>query len=147
MAQSPVEGKLIVLLLDTANTGASYDLVVCQTGGSFERTSNVIDANSKCGTAKLIGVKDRTIQIDGIIMKDPDLGNITEGELNNIFEGDTKVAWLWGPASPGDGDIYYTGVDALISSVTYTAPLDGAATFSATFQLNGVPVQHEGSGS
>jgi hypothetical protein len=52
---------------------------------------------------------------------------------------------LWGAEDPGINDIYYTGVDAILSGVTYTAPQDGAATFSATFQLNGVPVKHEGS--
>lgn len=145
MAAIPVEGKNIVMLIDTTNVGTDYDLIVCQTGGSFERTANVNDASSKCGTYKLNGVKDRTIQIDGIIMKTPDAGTLTEGDLNDIFEGDTPVAWLWGP-QVGDGDdVWYTGVGAIISGVTYTAPQDGAATFSATFQLNGVPVKHEGS--
>lgn len=145
MAQTPVEGKNVLFLIDTANTGASYDLVVCLTSNSYERTANVIDASSKCGTYKLNGLKDRTIQLEGIIMKAPDAGKLTEGELNNIFENDTQFAWLFGPENPGVDDIYYTGVDAIISNLTYAAPQDGAATFSATVQLNGVPVQGEGS--
>ena len=142
---TPVEGKLQVVLLDTANTGASYDLVVCLTSNSFERSANVIDASSKCGTYKLNGVKERTIQLEGIIQKSPDAGTLTEGDLNDIFENDTKVAWLFGPENPGPDDIYYTGINAIISNITYTAPQDGAATFSATMQLNGVPVKGEGS--
>ncbi len=145
MPQIPIEGKTIVMQIDITNVGSSYDLIVCQTGGSFERTANIIDANSKCGPFKLNGLKDRTIQIEGLIMKDPDAGNLTEGDLNDIFEGDTKVAWMWGAVNPGPNDIYYTGSNAIISGVTYTAPQDGAATFSATFQLNGVPVRGEGS--
>lgn len=145
MAMQPVEGKLQVVLLDTANTGASYDLVVCLTSNSFERSANVIDASSKCGTYKLNGVKERTIQLEGIIQKSPDAGTLTEGDLNDIFENDTKVAWLFGPENPGADDIYYTGINAIISNITYTAPQDGAATFSATMQLNGVPVKGEGS--
>lgn len=145
MAAIPVEGKNIVMMLDTTNVGTTYDLIVCQTGGSFERTANVIDASSKCGTYKLNGIKDRTIQIDGIIMKSPDAGTLTEGDLNTIFENDTAVAWLWGVETGTAQDVWYTGTGAIISGVTYTAPQDGAATFSATFQLNGVPVMHEGS--
>ena len=56
MAQRTAEGKNLVLLIDTLNTGASYDLVVCLTSNSFARTANVIDASSKCGTEKLNGV-------------------------------------------------------------------------------------------
>ncbi len=147
MAEIPVEAKLQVFLIDTANTGASYDLVVCLTDNSFERAANVIDASSKCGTVKMNGVKERTIQLSGIIMKTPDAGHLTEGDLNNIFEADTKFAWLFGPEDPDADDRYYTGENAIISNLTYTAPKEGPATFSATVQLNGVPVLHEGSDS
>lgn len=132
-------------MLDSTNVGIDFDLIVCQTGGSFTRTANVIDASSKCGTYKLNGIKERTIDIDGIIMKAPDAGTLTEGELNNIFEDDTRVAWLWGAQDPGPDDIFYTGTDAILSNIVASAPQDGAATFTATFQLQGVPVQHEGS--
>jgi hypothetical protein len=145
MAITPIEGKRYVILIDTANTGSSYDLVVCLTSNSFERSANVIDASSKCGTAKLNGVKERTIQLEGNVQKAPDAGQITEGDLNDIFENDTKVAWLFGPENPEAGEVYYTGVDAIVSNLTLTAPQDGALTFSGTMQLNGVPVKHEGS--
>lgn len=145
MATNPVEAKDQVFLIDTGNTGASYDLVVCLTDSSLERTANVIDASSKCGTVKMNGVKERTIQISGIIMKTLGANEITEGTLNDIFEADTKFAWLFGPEDPGDDDIYYTGINAILSNLTYTAPKEGPATFSGTVQLNGVPVKHEGS--
>lgn len=134
-----------MFLIDTANTGATYDLVVCLTAGSFERSANVIDASSKCGTAKLNGVKERTIQIEGNVQKAPDAGTITEGDLNDIFENDTEIAWLFGPEAPELGETYYTGVDAIISNIALNAPQDGPLTFSATVQLNGVPVKGEGS--
>lgn len=145
MAIRPIEGKRYVFLIDTANTGASYDLVVCLNENSFERSANVIDASSKCGTAKLNGVKERTIQISGNVQKAPDAGTITEGDLNDIFENDTEIAWLFGPEAPDLGESYYTGVDAIISNVALQAPKDGALTFSATVQLNGVPARGEGS--
>jgi predicted secreted protein len=141
MAQRTVEGKNLVLLIDTLNTGDSYDLVVCLTSNSFTRTANVIDASSKCGTEKINGVKDRTIALEGTLQFDPSVGKISEGDLNDIFENNTKVAWLFGPENPVDGDQYYTGVNAILSDLTLDAPNDGAATFSATLQLNGVPVR------
>lgn len=141
MAQRTVEGKNLLLLIDTANTGASYDLVVCLTSNSFTRTANVIDASSKCGTEKLNGVKDRTIALEGTLQFDPTVGKVSEGDLNDIFENNTKVAWLFGPETPVAGDQYYTGVGAILSDLTLDAPNDGAATFTGTLQLNGVPVR------
>ena len=130
-------------MIDTNNTGVIYDAVVCLTSNSFERTANVIDASSKCGTYKLNGIKERTINIEGNVIFVPDSGNISEGELNDIFENDTPFAWLFGPETPEPGEQFYTGVDAILSSLTMTAPNDGALTFSGTVQLNGVPVRNE----
>jgi predicted secreted protein len=141
MAQRTAEGKNLVLLIDTLNTGSSYDLVVCLTSNSFARTANVIDASSKCGTEKINGVKDRTIALEGTVQFDPSVGKLSEGDLNDIFENDTRVAWLFGPETPVAGDYYYTGTDALLSDLTLDAPNDGAATFTGTLQLSGVPVR------
>lgn len=145
MANIPVEGKKILFMLDSTNTGVSYDLVVCENDNTFSRSANVVDGSSKCGTYKFNGVKDRTITVSGNVVFAPDANCLSEADLNDLFENDTPFAWLRGPENPEPDDDFYTGTDAIISSLETTAPKDGAATFTATIQLNGVPVRHEGS--
>jgi predicted secreted protein len=141
MANNPTNGKRYVFGIDLTNTGASYDTVVCLTSNTFERSASVIDASSKCGTAKLNGVKDRTITLEGNVIFNPDANNVSEGVLNDAFENDTPFAWFFGPEAPLAGEDTYTGVDALISALTMTAGNDAALSFSGTVQLNGVPVR------
>lgn len=140
MANNPIEGKRVVFGIDPAN-GTAYDTVVCLTGNSYSRAANVIDASSKCGTKKLNGVKDRTIQIEGILDISPAAGTMSEETLNSLFENDTKFGWFFGPETATAGEITYTGTDAIISNLELSAPQDGATTFSATIQLSGVPTQ------
>lgn len=142
MAETPYEGKKYVFLIDPAN-GTNYGLIVCLTDNSFNLTANVIDASSKCGTYKFNGVKDRTIEITGNMIMTPDSGHYSEADLHTLFENDTPFGWLFGPETPEAGDTYYTGVDAIISNLGISAPNEGAVTFTATVQLNGVPVQNE----
>lgn len=144
MANDTLEGKRIVFLIDPAN-GSSYDLVVCLTNNTYTRAANVIDASSKCGTKKLNGIKDRTIQIEGIVEINSAAGRISEADLNSYFENDTKIGWAMGPETAGTGEVTYSGIDAIISNLELSAPQDGAATFSATVQLSGVPTQTIGS--
>ena len=145
MANTPAEGKRWLFFADPSN-GGDYYLVVCLTSQSYERAANVIDASSKCGTAKLNGVKDRTIQIEGIVNTGLDaVGEATEQALNNWFENDIPIGWAFGPEFPEAGEYTYSGTDALISNLSISAPQDGAVTFSATVQLNGVPVVTVGS--
>lgn len=139
MANTPINGKRWVFGIDLTNVGTTYDTVVCLLDGSYERTANVIDANSKCGTAKLIGPKDRSITISGQVIFNPDANNVSEGVLNDAFENDTPFAWFFGPETPLPGEDTYKGVDALMSALTMTAPNDGALGFDGTIQLNGVP--------
>ena len=145
MAQRLVEGKNIVFMIDPAN-GEAYDLVVCLTNNSYERTSATIDASTKCGDRQLAGTKTRTIQIEGEIEVESASGRMSEAELNTLFENDTRFGWLFGPETPVTGDVFYTGIDALITSLTFGAPLEGSATFSGTIALSGTPTMHiEGS--
>lgn len=141
MANIPVNGKRWVFGIDLTNEGVNYDTIVCLTNNTYERTASVIDANSKCGTFKLIGPKDRTITLDGNVIFNPDADNVSEGVLNDAFENDTPFAWFFGPETPLPGEDTYTGTDALISALTMTAPNDGVLTFNGTVQINGVPVR------
>lgn len=125
--------------IDPAN-GINYSLVICLTSQSYNRAANVIDATSKCGTLQLNGTKTRSFDIEGQIMYNPEVGQVSEKELNDYFEADTKIGWKQSRAIPVDGDVIYSGVDAIISNLTATAPLDGVSTFSATLQINGVPI-------
>mgnify|MGYP006921314912 CR=1 FL=1 len=141
MANIPVNGKLWVFGIDLTNTGTNYDTIVCLTENSFERSANVIDASSKCGTYKLNGIKERTITIAGNVIFNPDANNVSEGVLNDAFENDTPFAWFFGPEAPESGQDTYTGVGALLSELSMTAGNDAALTFTGTVQLNGVPVR------
>lgn len=142
MANTPVEGKRIIFMIDL-NNGEDYGPVVCLTSNSMALAANVIDASSKCGTYKFNGVKDRTIQIEGVVIFNPDVPGQSAGAIVSAFENDTPFGWLHGPETPLPFDEYYTGVDAVFSNVTLTAPQEGAYTFSATVQLNGIPVLHQ----
>jgi len=151
MANTPYEGKKYVFLIDPTNTepsdmGVAPSLVVCLTENSYTRSASVIDASSKCGTYQLNGPKTRTIDLSGQVIFAPDGTAMSEGELNDLFENDTRFSWLHGPETPESGDQYYTGADAVISDLVLTAPNDGVVEFTATVQVNGVPVRHtEGS--
>ncbi len=152
MANTPYEGKKYVFFIDPTNTDPSDEefapgLVVCLTENSYNRSASVVDASSKCGTYQFNGTKTRTIDIAGqVIFAPEDTEQMSEGDLNALFENDTPFSWLLGPETPVDGDQYYTGMDAVISDLALTAPLDGPVGFTATIQVNGVPVLHtEGS--
>lgn len=131
-----------MFLIDLTNA-EDYGLVVCLTNSSMALTANVIDASSKCGTFKFNGIKDRTIQIEGNVIFNPLTPAHSAAAIVAAFENDTPFGWLFGPEAPVPFDEFYTGVDAIFSDVTLTAPQEGAYTFSATVQLNGIPVFHE----
>jgi len=140
MAEREIAGKNLLFFIDPAN-GTNYSLVVCLTSQSYTRTANVIDATTKCGTKKLNGTKDRTIEIEGQVIYAPDAGRISEGDLDDIFEDDTPIGWKFGQAVPEEGDVIYSGLDGVISNLAITAPLEGITTFTATVQLSGVPTK------
>lgn len=137
--ERPIEGKNLMLFIDPTN-GANYSLIVCLTSQSYNRAANVINADSKCGSRKLNGTKDRTIELEGQVMYSPDSGRVSEGVLNGLFENDTPVGWKWAQAVPEDGDEIYSGIDAVISNLVMTAPLENVTTFTATMQITGVPI-------
>lgn len=138
----PVEGKRLLFLIDLAN-GVAYDKVVCLTTASMTLAANVITSASRCGTVKYNGDKNRTIQLDGFIVFSPVAGTQSSADLITAFENNTRFGWLFGPDPQISDDEWYTGVDALISNVQIGAPNEGAATFSATVELTGVPVFHQ----
>lgn len=140
MAETPYEGKKYVFLIDPTN-GTTYGLVVCLNENSFSRSAGVIDASSKCGTHKFNGVKDRTIEISGNVTMTPNVTHYSEADLHTLFENDTPFGWAFGPETPVTDDVRYTGTGAIISNLSIAAPKEGALTFSATVQLNGVPTQ------
>lgn len=136
--ENVITGKEILVFLDPAGGTAFGKLIVCLNSNSFNRSASVIDATSKCGTKKLNGEKERSLEIEGNIVYIPGTDAISEGDLNDLFEDDQEVGWKWARAIPEDGDDIYTGV-GIISKLTASAPKDGVATFSATIEINGVP--------
>lgn len=140
--ETPYEGKKYLFFIDTTNTpGGPYEMVVCLTSNTYTRAANVVDASSKCGTFKFNGDKDRTIEIAGQVIFLPGTGNISEAELNTLFENDAKFSWRMGPETPVEGDVSYEGINSIVSNLAIDAPKDGALSFTATIQVNGVPTQ------
>lgn len=141
MATEPIEGKKLVILVDFAN-GTTYGELICLTEATMQLAANVITAASRCGTTKFNGDKDRTIDINGLWVFNPESPKQSAGAVVDAFENDTRVGWLFGPETPGSGDEWFTGVDAIFSNVTIGAPQEGAATFTATMQLGNAPEHH-----
>ncbi len=114
---------------DGSTNGLNYRLIVCLTSNSFDRTSNQIDASSKCGPATIPGAQTISVPFEFQDILDTDNGEISEDVLHPLWQNRTIVGWKFGKITPGEGDVTYTGL-GYITQLNTTSPNDGIVTTS-----------------
>ncbi len=130
-----VIGGDYVLAIDPL-AGENYQLIVCLTSNGLERTSNEIDASSKCGPATIPGAQ--TIKVpfefqDVIIYN---AGEVSEADLHPLWQAKTLITWKFGRLVPEPDDITYYG-EGYITQLNTTAPNNGIVTTTGSIAVNG----------
>lgn len=130
-----ISGNDVLLYIDP-DGGTNYKLIVCLTTNSLERTTNVIDAASKCGPDKLPGVQSIQIPFEFQQVLDTDNGRVSEAALHPLWAAKTTIGWKFGEAVPGPGSVTYTG-QAFIGELKTTAAQNAPTVTSSTLEVKG----------
>ena len=134
MAEHKINGTDVLLFVGT--DGLTYPTVVCLTSQTVSRTTNEIDAKSKCGPDKLPGTKDNGVSFEGQIMADPSAGRVSTDDLDDYWRNATTIYWKVGKAVPVTGDVTYSGT-GFISKLDEVFAQDAVATFSGAIGVYG----------
>lgn len=131
MAEHKISGNDVLLFIDASGTPpyTNYNLVVCLTSQTLTRTTNEIDAKSKCGPDKQPGTQDNGITFDGQIIYDPAAGRISDDDLDDAWRNKTTIGFKMGKAVPAIGDVTYFGT-GFISKLDNTYGEDAPSLFS-----------------
>ena len=134
MAEHKINGTdwLLFIGLD----GITYNTVVCLTSQTVDRTTNEIDAKSKCGPDKLAGTQDNGVSFEGQVMADPTTGRISTDDLDDYWRNRTTIYWKCGKAVPVVGDVTYLGT-GFVSKLSETGAQDAVLTFSGAIGVYG----------
>lgn len=135
MAEHKVNGTDVLLFLST--DGLTYNTVVCLTSETVSRTTNAIDAKSKCGPDKIPGTQDNSITFEGQIMADPSSGTISTDDIDDYWRNKTTVYFRVGKATPAIGDVTYSGT-CFISKLDEVFAQDAVGTFSGELGIYGI---------
>jgi len=135
MAEHKINGTDVLLFIGL--DGNTYETVVCLTSESVTRTTNEIDAKSKCGPDKLPGTQDNQVTFEGQVMADPDSGKTSTDELDDHWREKTTVYFKVGKAVPIVGDVTYYGT-GFISKLNEVFAQDAVATFSGAISPYGL---------
>lgn len=130
-----IAGKDIILAIDPA-AGTNYDLIVCLTSNSLERTTAVIDAGSKCGPELLPGIQSITMPFAFNDVFDTANGEISESALHPLWASSQTISWKFGPVTPVAGDVTYTGL-GYISDLKTTAANNQQVQTTGTISVQG----------
>lgn len=135
MAERKLTGKDNLFFIDFAG-GTDYSTIICLTNQSYSRTTDEIDAATKCGPDTQPGKQKQTISIDGQVMLSPAAGKASMSAMHDAWDAVTQFTWKYGPATGTDGDIIYSGT-GFFSKLDESADIDNPATFSATIGILG----------
>ncbi len=127
MAVHKINGTDVLLFIGL--DGVTYETVVCLTSQTVSRTTNQIDAKSKCGPDKLPGTQDNNVSFEGQVMADPTTGTTSTDELDDHWREKTTIYWKVGKAVPIVGDVTYYGT-GFISKLDEVFAQDAVATFA-----------------
>jgi len=134
-----LSGKEILLYVDPAG-GINYSTVVCLTNQTWQGTSNVIDATSKCGPDTLPGTQTNSITFEAQQMFDPTSGEVSGASFFDFWKASTTIGWKISPASPINGDEILSGtgwISALTKDYNQTDP----SKFTGTLSIYGDTTQ------
>ncbi len=134
-----ISGNDVLLAIDPA-AGTNYNLIVCLTSNSLERTTAVIDAGSKCGPNLLPGVQTITMPFAFYDVLDTANGEISEEALHPLWAGSTTISWKFGKVTPEEGDVTYTGL-GYISDLKTTAAQNQPTSTTGTISVQGTITQ------
>jgi hypothetical protein len=117
------------------NDGSSLrDLSSYLTSVSFPQTVDTAEVSALGNTAKayIVGLRDSTISIEGIY--DP----TADGYLNTVAGLSTATAFEYYPnGTPVGGTKPKFSGSCILTSYEVSTPVDGAASFTAEFQVSG----------
>jgi TP901-1 family phage major tail protein len=123
---------------DVAGEDTVFELVACSTSGTFSGSRELIEATSKDNDGAreiLTGGLTWSIQCEGLI--EYGLAGTVQGssDVFDMWDNKTKVRVAW--STGANGDTLYYG-DAYVTSYEETAGLNEVASFSATFEGDGL---------
>ncbi len=130
-----ISGNDILLFIDPAG-GTNWDLIVCLTSNSLERTTNEIDAASKCGPNLLPGNQTIKVNFDFHDVLDTANGELSEGSLHPLWAAKTIVSWKFGKANPAAGDVTYTGT-GFLGTLNTTAAQNAPVVTTSSIAVQG----------
>jgi len=116
-----------------------YNLVACLTSNNINQGSNVISADTKCGTKKLPGTSDATIAFDIVALLDPDGNKISLAALQADYKMQAEVPWKIKTADGASGDPIFS-FNAYLSEYNIDASPGAHTKANGTLQCddNGV---------
>lgn len=132
-------GKDYVLAIDPA-AGTNYYLLVCLLSNGLDRTSNEIEAGSKCGPATIPGTQTAKVPFEFQDVLDASNGEISEEVLHPLWQNKTLITWKFGKLTPVEGDVSYTG-QGYIMQLTTTSPNDGLVSTTGSLGVSGIITQ------
>jgi hypothetical protein len=135
MARRQISGIDVLLQIDPMG-GTNFNLVVCLTSNSLERTTSVIDASSKCGPEYLPGVRSIQVPFTFNDVLDVNSGEISEYDLHNLWQSQTTISFKYGKLTPAAGDVSYTG-KGFISDLKTTDAQNSPSSTSGTISVQG----------
>ena len=130
-----ISGNDYLLSIDPSG-GTNYYLIVCLTSNSIERTTNEIDAASKCGPNLLPGTQSIKINFEFHDVLDTSNGELSEGALHALWAAITIISWKFGVTSPNPGDVTYTGT-GFFGTLNMTAAQNSPTTVSSSIAVQG----------
>lgn len=133
-----ISGNTILLSIDP-DGGTNYSLIVCLTANSLERTTNQIDASSKCGPSILPGTQTVTVTFEYHDVLDTLNGEVSDAALYPLWRDKLTVSWRFGPAIPAAGDAVYTGV-GFLATLNLAAAQNTPVTGNGTIGVQGLPI-------
>lgn len=130
-----ITGNDILLFIDPAG-GTNWDLIVCLTSNSIERTTNEIDAASKCGPNTLPGNQSIKVNFDFHDVLDTNNGEISEDALHILWAAKTVISFKFGKTVPGAGDVTYTG-KGFLGNLNMTAAQNSPVVVTSSIAVQG----------
>lgn len=134
MAQHKISGNDMLLFL--SRDGNNYNTVICLTSNSITRSTNIIDAKTKCGPDKLPGTQDNGISFEGQVILDPSGSSVSIDELEDYWKGIDTIHFKMSKVTPVLGDVTYTGT-GFIAKLDEVYAQDAPGTFSGEIGVYG----------
>ncbi len=133
MAKRKINGKDVLLFIDSTGAGSTYDTVVCLTSTGINRTTGVESSASRCGVDSGPGDQTTTIPFAGFVVYEAETGEMANSDMNTLWKNSTEIAWKISTAAPVTGDVVQTG-KGWISELNETYDQNGRASFTGTIQ-------------